>query len=194
MIKRKQNKIISLIFICALCAFFGVTVSAQGVTDSAGLQAAINEASPGDTVSIAENITLTGTLAVNKSLTFKGENGNVSIFPETDARHMTVTGDNVVLKFDGVILDGGNTGGGIFSSADSLTLEDAEIKDCKAGNGGGIYSTKDLIIRDSRITGNKSSANGGGVYGFEHITISKTVLSGNTAAENGGAVYIDDHA
>ncbi|MDR1816000.1 MAG: hypothetical protein LBR00_04870, partial [Clostridiales Family XIII bacterium] len=74
-----------------------------------------------DTIVIGANITLTAPLSVNRDLTFKADAGGpYTLTCAAGLRHIVVAGasmapswSDINLTFVGVILDGGNNGGGI---------------------------------------------------------------------------------
>ncbi len=162
--------------------------------DFQSLKEAISNAQAGDTIIITGDIDFTGTLIIEKSLTFKAtEEAGVLAFTSAVGRHIAIPiGCDVTLTFDGIVLNGAGTGGGItVSSNAALTLKNAIIYDCAfSGSGGGISVNPNgsLIIEGGRIADNKASSNGGGIFGtfFSEITIMDCQISGNTAMGEGG--------
>lgn len=185
------------------------------------LEDAVKNAQDGDIIvfNTNEDVILTSALTINKSLTFKTAAGvgDVKIYSASGKRHMTVSGGNIELTFDGVILDGGRTiedvtagkvstySGGISSIATNLAIVDAVIQNCyfeesMAIGGGGIYiKGGSASITGGRICGNTAGksagtdyGHGGGIYIHSGVvTISDVEISGNKAISgNGGGVYV----
>ena len=114
----------------------------------------------------------------------------------------TLLDGNVDIK--GGLITGGynnssNSGGGIYTSGGSLTLESGTIAGNKAINGGGLYVSKDFFnmtggaICYNIATASNSNGYGGGVYLTENATFS---MSNGSIHKNlsygyyGGGVYL----
>jgi|GEM_PF-1572470 len=156
---------------------------------TAAIQSTINSADDGDTIQFSGDITLSRALTISKTLTFAAVSGDVTITSPASAldntgRHMIITGDNVTLTFDGVVLQGSDSylhvgdidgsnasrsfaAGGIDSSAGTLTLVNAKIIGCHSyrtsdyegisgqfAEGAGIHATGNLILRGCTVADN----------------------------------------
>lgn len=175
------------------------TIPGLTASNQSELLSAINFAGSGDTIKITNDIKLNSAVAISKSLCFVADS-QTRITVGGTYRHMNVTGDEIVLSFDNIILDGLYSGGtataygGINTSANHLTLVNAMIKNCyQASNGGGISvaANKRLTVDGGEIVGNTSTTNGGGIYGAAscNINVSGGVISRNFAGTNGGGIY-----
>ena len=93
-------------------------------------------------------------------------------------------------------------GGGIYSKAQTVSISDAEIKNCTTPKqGGGIYlvpesnylASANVTVENSVIQNNISTGGmGGGIYtNVGNVTLSGTTVSGNTASGNGGGICHD---
>ncbi len=119
------------------------TVNAADVfvypTDS-GIQAAIDAATPGDTIHIA-NGTYAENLVVDKLLTLQGQGLVHTIIDAGGAGSgFTISGTATVTIADLTVINGNAArGGGFDIEADSVTLRRVQIRNCTAGRGGGLY-------------------------------------------------------
>jgi|GEM_PF-822925 len=187
-------------------------------TSTTAIQNIITGAAAGDIIQFDSNITLTGILTVNKSLTFKATNASnkvtiTSSSGTTRGRHINVEGGNVTLKFENIILLGSGVTisttapqaiGGIRSSATSLTIEGAIIRNCRVNTyGAGIFSESNLTVVECEITNNENTAinnladnNGGGgiaVYSSTKglkLNVSDSTISNNSTAVSGGGIIL----
>lgn len=82
-------------------------------------------------------------------------------------------------------------GGGVYSSAGSLTLVGCEVEGNQAGTGGGINAGTVLDL-DSSIVRSNAAVNGGGISvgAAGTATISATTISDNTAVNTGGGIWL----
>ncbi len=181
------------------------------------VQAAVDAASGGDVIKIAAGAYtgvqaragVTQVVYIAKSLSLQGGytptnwvTPNPASYPATlDAgglgRVIYITA-GVTVTLDGLrILNGaGDTGGGIWSEALTLTIRNSTVASSAArslaspsfSKGGGIYSCGgDLVVENSRIVSNSADYDGGGVYAAA-VTLQNVELLGNRSGENGGAV------
>ncbi|MCD7948367.1 MAG: InlB B-repeat-containing protein, partial [Oscillospiraceae bacterium] len=156
----------------------------DNVITSGGGTLYLDDSLAGMTLPSVQTISVTSstevTIAADSSLTLK---------TASNERHLIFSLDDGVvltLHFEGVILDGGNDGGGIeILGTDPATVEldGADIQYCTVKNtgsgvynsGGGVYAgVQDVAITSSRFYSNSADLNGGGVY----------VESGNVTIEN----------
>jgi len=149
---------------------------------------------PEQSILIANDIEFTDSITVKQNVTIKAaEDAGTITLTSANQRHFIVPANsNVELTFENVILDGGETGGGI-EARGSLDLTGATIQNCNAANGGGIYSANGTVtIMDVKISKN-SAINGGGIYADSStVTVAGGEVSDNTATSNGGGIYITD--
>lgn len=163
------------------------------VTDFTGLKDAIGK-NTGAPIEIANDINLTAAIAVNKSITFKVAPGAEAVkLTAAGSRHFNVSGGDIALTFDGnVLIDGGKSAGGINSTANSLTLNNAVILDCAvAANGGGVFASRNATLNGCVFIGNSGGSGGGGaIWSSTDITVRDTSFSGNTAFVGAGVYAV----
>jgi len=119
----------------------------------------------------------------------------VTIYPAgPNKRHFNVAA-NYTVSFGGrIILDGKDTGGGIYVMPGDLTvtINNAVIQNCYSNNiGGGIssYSSGLLTINGGIISNNKAEYDGGGIAAFGPVIIQNNVtITGNEAFGSGGGI------
>jgi len=165
---------------------------------------AVNEATSGDTISIATGTYIeTGTISVSKDLQFIGAGIDQSIL-DGGGTHRVVYAPAATISFTDLTIQNGNTslslgGGGIRSGGD-LTLTRVKItNNSTTSTGGGIGAFGDLMISDSTISNNHATGIGELTYGYGGgiyfngigltVTITNTTISGNTAADIGGGIH-----
>ncbi len=171
------------------------------VTNYEELIAAVEMATEGTDIIIANDIVFTGTLIIDKSLNFMAmENAGTVTLSSPVHRHMKImdNGSDILLSFKNVILDGAESYGGIYVMNESdLTLTGAVIQRCSSNSGGGIYiggnnniCINDCIIRNNRATTTTNASYGGGIWaGYNcSIEISNTVISNNQTSVSGGGI------
>lgn len=97
---------------------------------------------------------------------------------------------------DGIILDGGGTGGGlnVYGANNLLTLNGCVVTNCvSAGNGGGVLiqgavSRSRLTMQNTHITACRAGS-GGGIFGSDcDIILHNSEISGNRANNSGGGI------
>ena len=198
-----------------------VLAAPSDVNDYAGLAAALaaNETEINFTV---DEITLTTALAIENDVKFTSTapQGYTVLIAMAGTRHFTVTGLTTgitvdfsgtmsgspgSLSFDrngGVVLDGQDSGGGIFYSGGAmavtgrqLRLVGAEIRNCSATNGGALsvntigsinsIRSAPLIVEDSLFESNTATNDGGAI--FCHANSGSIFLNG--AVQSGVTNY-----
>lgn len=164
---------------------FGIALSTPSAFASAGagqacdvqsgncyssIQAAINAASPGDTINIGTGA-FTEHLAVDRSLNLQGSTTAGTIIDGSMAANQTVV---------------------TVSSGTTVTVTAVTIENGSNSFGGGIDNNGTLTLNDDTISGNTASDGGGGIYNAGGgLTLNNDTLSGNTAAAAGGAIEND---
>lgn len=160
------------------CKIVGSTIS--GIYDN--LQAAVDAASPGDTLKLRG--TCVGPTVIAKDLTIEGKSNPAFGTATLDAQG--AAGATLKISSGNVTLEGLTiTGGTGWGPAPGLVL-----------GGGGIFagfcSTCTVTLIDSIVTGNTvagSNAGGGGIMAFgATVILNNSTVSGNTATVGGGIV------
>ena len=198
--------LLSLAFVVA-ASFDAEAVTYHVPEDAALIQFAIEWASDGDTILVADG-TYTGD--GNKNVDFKGkaivlmsENGPESTIIDCEGSGRGFyfhSGEDSLSAVIGFTIKNGSTpgysgdGGGIYCSSAFATITNCIITGNSAGgNGGGIYQdgSTPLKLRDCMITGNSASNTGGGIFcSSSFSTITNCVITGNSSRNyNGGGIY-----
>jgi predicted outer membrane repeat protein len=168
--------------------------------DFTSVQAAIDAASDGDTLTICsgqfnEDITIT------KNLTLAAVTGGEIILEGTGTRSVltvpetenivNVTLSHVVIgKGIGTLVEGVRLGGGIyFDNAGALNLVGCEVAVSTADDGGGIYclTGQNLTLIDTTVNNNQATQ-GGGIFATGRVQLDGSAITDNTA-ERGGGIY-----
>jgi hypothetical protein len=181
------------------------------------LQAAIDNASPGDTIIVGPGIYDTNLDFKGKDIILVSETGAANTILDGGGRLEAVvrmnTGEPPTATLDGFTVtngaghDLGNStyfGGGVYLSGTSPTIKNCIITGNSANDGGGgIYSDGDTTsptIENCTITANSTTnASGGGIYVASNAgaNITKCIISDNVAGGSfaaGGGVYFGDYA
>jgi predicted outer membrane repeat protein len=164
------------------------------VAPGSGLQAAVNNANPGDTIRLREGeYTLSQPLVISKKndLTIVGAgrpDATVLRYTGSNGRVVEVGSQRVTIK--GVTLEGGklsrgNGGGVLVARNQSLTLVDSTVRNNSATEGGGIENLGTLTVSASTIVGNTATNKGGGIRTQGSATIVNSTFVGNTASQGG---------
>jgi hypothetical protein len=183
--------------------------------DFATIEEAIDAASDGNTVLVADNV-YTGPGNRNleldgKAITVRSENGPESCIIDCQGLgigfyvHENEGPDSVISGFtirNGDAMGFTNMGGGIYSTNASPTITDCIIEYNSAGdsaaqghNGGGIYCYGGSPTIASCIVRNNTAQRGGGIYLSDALaTVTDCVIQDNTAGttewwHSGGGVY-----
>jgi predicted outer membrane repeat protein len=179
--------------------------------------AAVMCAEPGDTIALAEG-TYSGTISLSKSLTIQGSGTFTTILDGQSQGTVIVVEDGVAAVLENLSIVNGVavTGGGVYSQAGTVILENVQISNNTALRaGGGIYSenaTFNLI--ESLIVGNQIrpprideaiDLQGAGIFAAAgQVTISGGIVSGNlingdgcfqgSVNARGAGIYIESSA
>jgi predicted outer membrane repeat protein len=159
----------------------------------AAIQAAVDAASNGDTISITagtynENITITG-----KVLTFLGAGAGSTIVDGSGTGRVFYSDGDITLA-DLTIQNGNTTsdGGGIYA-ADALILTNVNVlsNTVSSGWGGGAYAGGAVTLSGGLFQNNQSNNSyGGGLYANSTLALTGTQFISNTVAGSGGGLYI----
>lgn len=207
---KKRILSIALIVLVLVLVLPTTAFAANTSVDSwAALQAAINTAADGDTITLSQDIVASGT---DSALVINGGNFRIDLnghaidrnlaSPTEDGYVIKVTGTSNITIIDytdttGAIVGGNNTGNGgaisVEGSNAKLTLRSLTVSGNKsAGNGGGIYvNGASLDMLDVSVSGN-TAVNGGGIAiigGTGRFYLCQGI-TGNTATLGGG-IYVD---
>lgn len=180
----------------ALAALLLLAGSAHGATltvcatgcDYSSIQAAVDAAASGDTLSLSPQTFVEGDIQVDKDLTIKASSGQAIVDGDDELSVFEVDEDASV-TFEKLRLQ--NATRAMLINHGTATLKTVYV----VGDGvtstvyGGIvnYATGLLVIRDnSVITGNLSTGVGGGISNFGDLEISNTTIIGNEGRLGGG--------
>ena len=183
----------------------------------ATIQAAIDAASPGDTINVAASTYAENLSAFGKNLTINGAGAGATIISGNNANRVWTIFSNSNMNLTNMTITYGSAtggfGGGIYNDG-TMSLSGVTVTRtmpataaasptsarCRStappspataatGSGGGIVNGKDMTITNSTISGNSATGDGGGIYhsGIS-LTISGSTISGNTATGNGGGI------
>ena len=168
-----MKRFISVLLVIALLVpmlCVDVFAADKTVSDFTGLKAAIAQAEDGDAITVASNITLDETLAIeNKNITIKGSGkiSAASALNNVNTRKNTlfyINGSTVT--FNGLTLDGAKINRVIYSEASKITLTDAKVingcpgSDSNINPGGGIFLRGgSLTATNTDFTGNTPETN-----------------------------------
>ena len=216
----KKQLIISILLVASLFAVLPASVSADTVTvpgDYATIQAAIDNVSDGDVITVAAG-TYTENLVIDnpgKSFTLRGAGADVTTLDGNYSGSVIVilsTGASVVTIEGFTIRNGtGDTtnwvstcGGGIYTNYANVIVRECVFNANQAYYGGGMfnesyenngtYTNKDypsyaIVVTSCLFTGNDASF-GGGMYNYvtDSVLVTDTTFIGNHA-DYGGGMY-----
>ncbi len=163
-------------------------LSAATIPVTTTIQAAIDAASDGDTVSISAG-SYDESLTINKSITLTGVSSATTIIHAV-AGQRVITVTDCLVRFENLQVTGGQSdgGGGIWASNSDVRMFSCWIVDNAAGYGGGVFQggTGSVELTDSRVEANDSVNHGGGIYANGNLALTRTVVISNTAGGHGG--------
>lgn len=170
---------------------------------------ALQSAQYGDVLlfNIKNNIPFTSAALINKGVTINitNDSGNqtvtLMVVSGGTFRHFTTGGvsinDIAMTVGPGVIIDGGDSGGGIqiFGSSCLLELDNCAITNCRSNlNGGGVVlqgnaSRSRLVMNNVLIKNCQAVGGGGGVFASAcDIEMNGGEITGNRASNTGGGI------
>lgn len=186
-----------VLFVVMPCAGRVITVDDDGSADFNTIQAAIDDASEGDTIVVqpgmyyenvqfnGTNVVLTGTDANNRSVV----NSTVIDGNDMDSALIFSGTEDASCVVAGLTITGGlaANGGGISGNGAGVTISRCVIRNNKASaNGGGIFNIAGAIL-NCVVSFNTASSYGGGIYNTGGgVSIVSCELSGNVARRGGG--------
>ncbi|MEM7116120.1 MAG: choice-of-anchor Q domain-containing protein [Chloroflexota bacterium] len=179
------------VFECA-----GVPSTASNETELNQAIECYNEATTGGyTVSIQQNITLTGdTTAFNNQMGATLQiNGGGYMLDGVDSYRL-IRVNNGEITINNWILEDGfvSSGSPIYvENGSDLILDQVVVQSSTGSLGGAVQNRGITIIRHSTIDSNTATFRGGGVYNFPtgSLTIDNSTLSNNQATNGGGGLY-----
>lgn len=164
----------------------------------AGLQSAVNAASPGDTLLVRG--TCTGTTTVGIDLTLRGQRRGPSA-PTLDADRsgaVLTINDSSRVAISSVMITRGTSGGIVIGAGGLVMLDHSTVSGNSGVFGGGIANNGGtLIVNNSRVTNNAATVDGGGIdtYPAGAVTVlGASAINNNSAELNGGGISNFDSA
>jgi hypothetical protein len=177
-----------------------------GLTPTDDLQAAINAAADGDTITLCPGTwVVPAMLKIGKPLTLVGAGAGKTILDGDGQHRVLAITANVPVTLQALTITRGtdNFGGGGIHSIGNLTLIDAELTanestntDINNGGGGAIINYNNLTLRNTVVHQNTSATIGGGIL-TESGTLtleSGTSIEWNEAGTYGGGIFINTNA
>ncbi len=187
-----------------------IYVDDDGPADFNNIQAAIDDAIPGDTVIVADGrYTGPGNRDIDflgKAITVRSENGPENCIIDVNASqsdwhngfylHQDEDEESTI---DGFTITGGYTyhGGGIECDRSSPTIRNCIIMKNVAGWGGGItFAKSNASVSNCLISQNEAWDCAGGLFNFYHSTtiINNCTITGNTSQNIGGLLCYSSKA
>jgi hypothetical protein len=182
------------------------TPPCTGLQPTADLQAAINAAAPGSTLTLCAGTWTApaGSLSISKSLTLIGAGIGQTILDGANVRTVLAVsgGNDTTVTLEGLTITRGKstTAAGGISTSGNLTLRDVDITANHAERGGGILQLGGTLTlaAGTRVTGNSAILDvqspagiGGGICVFEgSVTLEAgTSVTQNTASDAGGGIW-----
>ena len=171
--------------------------------DQPSIQAGINTAISGDTVSVAagtyeewlsfrgKDITVQSRDGAAATMISGGDADSAVVFAHGESEAAILRGFTITGAGNGTELEGLSMGAGIYIYIASPTIEDCVIHDCHAQMGGGVSMFQgDPIFRNVVLHGNTATLDGGGmrIHHLSHPTITGCTFIDNDAVVHGGGL------
>jgi len=187
-----------------------ITVDPYGTGDVPTLQAAVDAASNGDLIELADgsysgpgnrDVVVTGKAVLlfsasgnPEQCTIDCENQGRAFHFESCPEHTSVLNGMTLANGWATGSPPGDSGGALLCQGSSLLISHCRITGSQAdGPGGGLSADSASVeIRDSVVDDNTALGSGGGAF-FAHstVTISNGTFEGNTASGSGGGMALD---
>ncbi|MGB9979269.1 right-handed parallel beta-helix repeat-containing protein [Methanobacterium sp.] len=159
------------------------------------IQAAINGALYGDTISVAPG-TYNENLVIDRNINIIGAGKDKTIIDGQQRGSVVTNQPDIIATISGFTIQNGKSdyGGGIFNNGGILTVKDSIIKGNTANTyGGGIWNGYNLTLINSQVTGNTYGWLGGGISNYgSGLVIINSQIYGNRGSGNdcrGGGIY-----
>jgi predicted outer membrane repeat protein len=160
------------------------------------LQAAINNADPGDLLTLRG--TCVGSFTIGKDLTIEGVAGTFPTVDGNDAGRVLQINNGSDVELVGLTITGGMVTGGAgefgagIRNLGTLTVRKSKVLDNHAtggSEGGGIENGfgASLSVVRTKIR-NNSAEKGGAIHAAGPVTLTKSTLSDNEAVQSGGGI------
>ena len=149
-----------IVIMMSMTAIQAATITVGPEGDYATIQAAVDGASPGDTIRV-ESGTFRENIVINKSVVLRGRDAG-------DGRP---------------VVDGKGVGSAIVLSADEITVEGLVVMNSGFGKSGIEVGSDDNTIRNNLVTANKW-------YGISLADSDDNVISGNVVSGNKYGIWI----
>jgi len=160
------------------------------------------------TLTLGENITLSGLEENNASLVYVNEFGKfimntgsriINNSTSSNGGGVFVFGEDAVFTMNGGEISGNSAsnGGGVYVGASrwgagTFTMNGGEIlNNTASSHGGGVYMISNgiLTVNDGKIANNSAGEYGGGVHSGIVFNMQNGEISGNSASYGGGIIY-----
>jgi hypothetical protein len=200
--KLKTKNFIILTF--ALTLFFSIqSISAADVTINPedSIQDAIDNADPGDIITMNIGTYNQSSIQIDKELTLMGATNNpddVIIDAQQNGRVIEVLADVNNVKLQGLTITNGitpgfpdNRGAGILNRG-GTEAQPTQIINCKLTHnnatfeGGAIINYGNMIITNCKFTNNTAGGNGGGIVNAGNLVVTSCILQENSAPTSMG--------
>lgn len=145
--------------------------------DTSGLQTLVNDATPGSTITLTQNYTLTDTVDITKNITINGAGYTVTGAANSHVFNITADANDATLN--DIVITASGTGYGVYTSGKNLEVTDCVINTANRGitfwptNGqGATLQVSDTEIYNTDIENYDSNADIGDSRGisFSNVT------------------------
>lgn len=186
-----MKRFISVLLVIALLVpmlCVDVFAANHPVNNFAGLKKEIANAQDGDVITVASNITLDETLAIeNKNITIKGTSSlailGKNALTNNDIKNTMFVIRNSKVKFDGLTLGGNKMNRIIYSEKSDIELNKASINDGCPGNNSKINPGGGVFLRGGSLTATNTDFIG-------NTPGTNDTLKQGDGDKNGGAIYV----